>query len=83
MFEEEIQVVEQQEVNSLMGLVDEQISQIEWPRCTKCKRHMYGHDPRRGQGCKMSILTNDELKDHDKLIMEMRLKKKKELEEQV
>ena len=36
MFEEEIQVVEQQEVNSLMGLVDEQISQIEWPRCTKC-----------------------------------------------
>ena len=79
---EENTEVDLQEVNTIMGLEEDQISQTDWPRCTKCKRYMFGHDGRRGQNCRLSVLSPDELKEDDDRIMEMRIKKKKELEQQ-
>ena len=67
---------EQIEVETIGSLPEEQIKELEWPRCKRCKRYTFKHDSGQWQKCKMSILSEDELRDHDKRIMELRMKKK-------
>ena len=32
-----------------------------WPRCSRCKRFLKGHDKRRGDNCQMIIISEEEL----------------------
>ena len=51
-----------------------------WPRCSKCKRYMFMHDPGRGANCQMSVLSKEELEVHDRKILLKRLEKAREVQ---
>ena len=49
-----------------------------WPRCSKCKRYMFMHEPGRGSNCKMEMMNDEDLESHDRMILLKRLEKAKE-----
>lgn len=76
----EVDESEELEYQTLKSLSMDQIHQLEWPRCKVCRRYTFGHDKGRGQNCRMTILSQEELDEHDKNIMELRKKKKDEMD---
>ena len=70
---------DEEEVEEMAKQTEEQIvSESNWPRCSKCKRYMFMHDPGRGVNCEMSLLSKEELEVHDRKILLKRLEKAKE-----
>ena len=70
---------DEEEVEEMAKQTEEQIiSESNWPRCSKCKRYMFTHDPGRGANCEMSLLSKEELEVHDRKILLKRLEKAKE-----
>ena len=70
---------DEDEVEEMAKQTEEEIvSKSNWPRCSKCKRYMFMHDPGRGANCEMSVLDKDELEVHDRRILLKRLEKAKE-----
>ena len=52
-----------------------QTEESRWKRCKTCKRQTFMHDAGRGDNCKMKLLSEDELKEHDELILSERMKR--------
>ena len=53
---------DEEEVQEMAKQTEEQIvSESNWPRCSKCKRYMFMHDPGRGVNFQMSMLSKEEL----------------------
>ena len=70
---------DEEEVEEMVKQTEEQIvAESNWPRCSKCKRYMFMHDPGRGVNCEMSSLSKEELEVHDRKILLKRLEKAKE-----
>ena len=71
---------DEEEVQEMAKQTEEQIiSESNWPRCSKCKRYMFMHDPGRGANCQMSVLSKEELEVHDRKILLKRLEKAREV----
>ena len=45
---------EETELREMMNNTEEEIiAKTNWPRCSRCKRQTFGHEPGKGSNCKM------------------------------
>ena len=65
---------EYSDLEEMSGKSEEEIrNKTDYPRCKRCKRFMLGHDKGTGGRCKMPIIEQEELSQHDKMITEIRI----------